>query len=321
MKVHFWGARGSLPASLPASMVREKLFRALKEAAPYRFKGDDEIERFIDERLPFSIRGTYGTNTSCMEIREGKEYVICDCGSGLRDFGNYFLGLMKSGKQVGPGVFHIFLSHLHWDHLQGFPFFVPAYIPGMEVNIYGGHGELERAFYGQQEPPYFPVPLKAMSAAIRFTVLEPGKAYDIDGLTVKTMPQNHPGGSYGYSFEKDGKKVVYSTDCEHKEDADRSDYPFTEFFRNADILVFDAQYALAEAISIKENWGHSNNMVAVELAVRAGVKHLCIFHHEHTSDDAALDKVLEDTRRYLGIYDASSTMQIDLAYEGLEIEI
>ena len=160
-----------------------------------------------------------------------------------------------------------------------------------------------------------------MRADISFHILEPGQTYDIAGINVTGIKQNHPGDSYGYCFRQDGKKIVYSTDSEHKENSKDDSYEFIEFFQNADLLIFDAQYSFLEAVDTKENWGHSSNILGVELALRAGVRRLCLFHNEHTCDDEALDQFLNDTRQYLRLIDDSSTLKIDLAYDGLEIEI
>jgi phosphoribosyl 1,2-cyclic phosphodiesterase len=326
VRVDFWGTRGSLPASYTSETIRKKIFRAIKASSSLSLRTDEEIEKFIyngliNKSLPFSAIGSYGSNTSCMEINGGEEYILCDAGTGLRDFGNYVLKSSAQGGQRKNNVFNIFISHLHWDHIQGFPFFIPAFIPGNHVHIYGFHKELEQAFITQQEYPYFPVPLTAMNADIQFTVLEEEKEYEIAGFHVKGTMQNHPGDSYGYRFEKDGKSIVYSTDSEHKEDAYDDEYNFINFFKDADLLIFDAQYSLLDAISVKENWGHSNNIIAVELSVKANVKHLCIYHNEPTFDDERLDEFLEDTRRYLKIYAETSPLIIDVAYDGMQVEL
>jgi phosphoribosyl 1,2-cyclic phosphodiesterase len=321
MRAYFWGTRGSLPTSTTASAIQKKIVAAIQMSLSHCLESKEEIEAFISRELPFSVRGGYGGNTSCIEIREQDEYVVCDAGTGLRDFGNYIL---QSGKTAHNGLSatcHLFMSHLHWDHIQGFPFFAPAYIPGNHIHIYGCHSQMKQAFIDQQNPPYFPVSLSEMKSDIVFHTLEPGKTYDIAGLSVKATKQNHPGDSYGYSFMKDGKKIVYSTDAEHKRVPEGETEDRIDFFGNADLLIFDAQYTLEDAIGAKENWGHSNNLMAVELALQAEVKRLCLFHSEHTYDDAALEHFLDDTRKYLKCRDDSYPMQIDLAYDGLEIDV
>lgn len=316
MRVLFWGTRGSLSASLSAREVEAKVVAAVMAARGRDLGGREQVIDFVGE-LPFFARGTYGTNTSCVEIEGGEEYVVCDAGSGLRDFGNH---VMQSGGS-GPLSFHLFISHLHWDHIQGFPFFVPAYIPGTTINIYGMHPELEAAFINQQAQPNFPVPFAALGAEIRFQVLEPKKSYEIAGFVVEGAEQSHPGRSFSYSFFRDGKRVVYSTDAEHKGDAEKESYQFLRFISRADLLVFDAQYTLMDAIYSKEDWGHSSNITGVELAIKAGVKHLCLFHSEPTSDDRTLEQILNNTRKYAAIFDNSSRLEITMAYDGLEIDV
>ncbi len=321
MKVLFWGTCGSLPASVRAETVRRKIAAAIKGLGGRRLVTDEEIEGFITRDLPFSTAGTYGTNTSCVEITGGGEYLLCDAGTGLRDFGNHVLGPGAGERPERPECFNIFLSHLHWDHIQGFPFFTPAYLEGRRITVYGGHEEIEKSLARQQSSPNFPVPLEFMKADIRFRRLKPGRAYNVAGFRVTCIAQNHPGRSYGYRFEKAGRSVVYSTDSEHKEDAYREDYDFLRFFRGADLLIFDAQYDLLEAIHTKENWGHSSNIIGVELSVRAGVKHLCLYHNEPTMNDEKLDTFLEETQRYASHYAASYPLKISLAYDGLVIEL
>jgi len=316
MKVHFWGSRGSTPVSLSERDVRVKIAAALREAVRSGVSRDGDIERFIDDKLPFAVRGCYGGNTSCVEIADGDAFVLCDAGTGLRDFGNH---AVRTG--CAKGEFHLFLSHMHWDHIQGFPFFAPAYIPGNRITIYSFQSELAQVLSAQQDGCTFPVPLGAMPAQMRFVVLSPGREYEIAGFRVTGMRQNHPGDSFGYAFERSGRKVVYATDSEHTEDVWGEERSVVEFFRGADLLIFDAQYSFLESAHVKENWGHSSNILGVELGVAAGVKRLCLFHNEPDCDDGKLDKFLKDTRDYLRIFDGTSPMTIDLAYDGLEMEI
>ncbi len=174
MQVYFWGTRGSLPASITAATVREKIMKVLRQFNGRQFNDDEEMAHAVDRELPFTVRGTYGNNTPCVEIRGGDEYVLCDAGTGLRDFGNYHMRLIEHGKRRNGAVFNILISHFHWDHIQGFPFFTPAYIPGNKIRIYGYHSCLEEAMIHQQNGPYFPVPLKNLRADIEFISLTEG---------------------------------------------------------------------------------------------------------------------------------------------------
>jgi len=318
MKVRFWGTRGSLPASINSKGIREKLRGALEIAVEKGLGPDSDIETFIDQSLPFWISGTYGANTSCAEIRHGDDFLICDAGSGFRDLGNH---LIRTYGMKGPKDFHIFISHPHWDHIQGFPFFTPIYIPGNRITIYGGHDNIREAFLTQQSQPFFPIDFKNLGAEIDFVVLDPEKTHEVKGFQITVKEQSHPGKSYGYRFERDGKVVVYSTDSEHKSESDEDTEQFVEFFRKADLLIFDAQYTFADASTIKEDWGHSNNLIGVELALKAGVKHLCLFHLEPVSTDQTLDKFLHDTRKLATLLGEDEILEVSIAWDGMEVDI
>jgi phosphoribosyl 1,2-cyclic phosphodiesterase len=317
-RVRFWGTRGSLPVALTAAGVRQKLRTVLRSARGRNLTSDDDLEQFLDG-LPLAVAGTYGGHSSCVQIDSGgPDYFVCDMGSGLRPFGH---SAMARRAGTAGQTFHIFMSHVHWDHIMGLPFFVPAYIPGNRVVIYGGHAELEFALRRQQEQPSFPVDFSIFGAGMEFVHLEPGRPYDIAGVRVTTLLQRHSGDSYGYRFEAQGKSVVYSTDSEHPlTDAGHTDR-FVQFFREADLVIFDAMYSLADAITVKADWGHSSNVVGVELSQMAGVRHLCLFHHEPVFDDAAIDSVLAETRRLEEITRGASPLRISAAYDGLEIEL
>src|SRR3954471_19457202 len=292
MRVRFWGTRGSIPVGLTAADIRDKLARALVAASGKRFDSYGDAYAFAEQTLPFSVSHTFGGHTSCVELDTGHdEYFVCDMGSGARAFGEHVL----ARQSRRPATVNVFMSHMHWDHIMGFPFFRPAYRPEYRLRIHGCHEQLEHAFRLQQEPPCFPVPFGALAASIEFVHLTPGETHHIDGLSVTPMLQLHSGDSYGYRFEADDRSVVYTTDSEHKlEDAGESEkYAF--FFRDADLVIFDAMYSLAEAISVKADWGHSSNVIGVELCQLAGAKRLALYHHEPANDDQAIARILEET--------------------------
>ena len=315
--VRFWGTRGSLSAPLGFHAVRGKVRDALLAARDRGAMSPEAIDDFIDHELPFAVKGTFGGNTSCVELSAGDEYVLCDLGTGVREFGNRVLA-SHPGK---THTFNIFLSHVHWDHIMGFPFFVPAYLPGNRIRIHGCHAVLRDAFLRQQSAPCFPVDFNSLGSTIEFVQLEPGVEYQIAGFTVSAIRQFHEGESYGYRFERGGKAVVYSTDCEHKESVLDARYPFVRFFQDADLLIFDAMYSLAEAVSVKEDWGHSSNIIAVELAQLARVKRLVLFHHEPAYDDARIERVLSETIRYEEISRDDHKVEVISAYDGLELAV
>ena len=319
MNVRFWGTRGSLPVPLGAAAVRRKLLRALRAANGRRFETEAEASRFIDETLDFATTHTFGGNSPCVQIDAGsEEYVLCDLGTGVREFGTHVLA---SHGPATPRVFHVFMSHVHWDHIMGFPFFAPAYLPGHRIRIYGGHEGLERAFRRQHAAPSFPVDFSQLPARIEFVRLEPDRPVEVAGLRVSSRLQRHSGDSYAYRFEGQGKCVVYATDSEHKLDEAAETLSVVDFFRDADLVVFDAMYSLADAVSVREDWGHSSNVVGVELCQMAGVRHLCLFHHEPANDDERLLAIWRETQRLEEITRRDRPLRITAAWDGLEIQV
>jgi phosphoribosyl 1,2-cyclic phosphodiesterase len=315
-RMRFWGTRGSLPVALTAAKLREKLLAALRGASGRVFSSDADIGAYLDG-LRFPVSGTYGGHTSCVEIETGgPAYVLCDLGSGARPFGH--AAVARHGPE--PQAYHIFMSHLHWDHIMGLPFFAPAYAPGNRIRIYGCHAGLEAALRRQQDQPSFPVDFSVFRADIEFVHLEPGEHYDIAGMQVTPKLQRHGGDSYGYRFEADGRTIVYSTDSEHKLADPAETQGFVDFFRAADVVVFDAMYSLADAISIKADWGHSSNVIGVELCQMAGARYLCLFHHEPSSDDEAIERSLVEARRLEEITRRGEPLRVAAAYDGMEIE-
>lgn len=324
MLIRFWGTRGSLPIALTARQIEAKIAQALLAASGRRFDDIAAAAQFAAE-LPFPIAGTFGGHSSCVEIEltqpdgGSRDYILCDLGSGARPFGGSVLA--RHGAAT-PNVFHVFMSHLHWDHIMGFPLFAPAYIPGNLIRIYGCHRTLEEAFRAQHGAPSFPVDFSQLAARIEFVTLEPDVEVTIAGLKVLPKEQIHAGGSYGYRFEQAGKTFVYSTDSEHKlDDPDVTD-GFIDFFRDADLVVFDAMYSFAEAISVKEDWGHSSNVVGVELCQLANARRLALFHHEPIHDDARIATIEAETRRFEEITRVDAPpLDVFAAYDGLEVNL
>ena len=316
--VRFWGTRGSLPVALTTADVRAKVTAALRGASGRAFASEDDLTAYVDGLGP-EITGTFGGHTSCVEIETGgPDYVLCDLGSGVRPFGQR--ALARHGPS-SPQTYHVFMSHVHWDHIMGFPFFTPAYIAGNRIRIYGVHERLEEAFRRQHGAPSFPVDFATLGADIEFVRLEAGRTREIAGLAVTPMLQRHAGDSYGYRFEAGGKSVIYSTDSEHALVDLEETRRFVDFFRDADLVIFDAMYSLADAISIKADWGHSSNIVGVELCQMAGARELCLFHHEPVHDDWAIVRVLTEARRFEEISRKGRPLRVTAAYDGMEIAL
>jgi phosphoribosyl 1,2-cyclic phosphodiesterase len=318
MRIRFWGTRGSIGVSLTSADIRDKLAQALVQASGKTFASYEEAHAYATAELDFATTHTFGGHTPCVELEPGgDEYFICDMGSGARPLGVHVLA--KQAKR--PATVNIFQSHVHWDHIMGFPFFGPSYVPGTKIRIHGCHEPLEQAFRLQQAAPCFPVEFDQLAADIEFVKLVPGQSYDVGGVKVTPHLQLHSGDSYGYRFEKDGKVVVYTTDSEHKLEDRHEAESFANFFRNADVVIFDAMYALAEAISVKADWGHSSNIVGVELCQMARAKRLVLFHHEPANDDETLSGLLKEAQRFEELTRGDHALEVSAAYDGMEIDL
>jgi phosphoribosyl 1,2-cyclic phosphodiesterase len=316
MKVKFWGTRGSIPVSMIASDIRDKIRRALLGAACLAPLTPDTVDDYIDS-LGFEVAGTYGGHSSCMQIiTGGAEHIILDSGTGIRPLGQSMLA--KFGPDA-PQTYHLFMSHLHWDHIMGFPFFTPVYIPGNRIIIHACHAEVEQAFRRQQGAPSFPVEFGQLAALIEFDVLSTDTVYDIAGLKVSARLQRHAGDSYGWRFEHNGSSLVYTTDSENSLDDEYERAAVVNFYARADAVVFDAMYSLADSISVKADWGHSSNIVGVELCQAARAKRMVMFHHEPAYSDTQIQTVLNETRRFEEITRDGSALEVLSAWDGLEL--
>lgn len=276
---------------------------------------------------PSTIR--YGGNTSCVEaVTSAGHRFIFDCGTGARQLGGY---LMANAPK--PIEATILLSHFHWDHIQGFPFFAPVFIPGNRITVCGPQGGnstlLPQVLAGQMEYTYFPVDLSSLGAHIEYRELSHG-AHDIGGVRITAQYLNHPAVALGYRIEADGLSLLYL--CDHEpywESLWRSDAApgklesllhdgdrrHAAFMQNADVVIHDSQYT-TEEYPAKKNWGHSTYAYATGIAAAAGVKRLFLTHHDPTHNDDFLDRMEEGARGVAAA--AGSSMKVECAKEGYE---
>lgn len=320
MLVRFWGTRGSLPVALRAEATLAKVARALVAAGGRRFGDEAEAAEFARSNLDFATWGAFGGATSCVEI-EGADgaFMVCDMGSGLREFG---LDAARRCAEGHPRVYHFFMSHLHWDHIMGFPFFGPAFDPGATIVIHAGHADAETALRRQQEEISFPVPFDWLRAKFEFVTHAPGETFDCAGVAVTLAKQHHSHDSFGFRFERDGRAVIYSTDSEHRVDAMDAEAAFEAFFDGADLVICDTMYSLGDTVSLKQDWGHSSNVVAVDLCLAAGARRLALFHHEPTYSDADIQRMHAETVRYEELVRAErAPLEVICAYDGLEVRV
>jgi len=236
----------------------------------------------------------YGGNTTSLEVDVGDQKFLLDCGTGVRNLGQQ---IMKSDLQHC----HILLTHTHWDHINGFPFFVPAFDKRRNFDIMAGHltdkGGVKNIFETQMDNPMFPVPLEAMQAKLTFSDFKAGEKLDIGTSSktkVLTAALNHPNGATGYRIEHEGRAMCLITDTEHK--LDKPDENILKLIEGADLVIYDSTYTEEEFPS-KVGWGHSTWNEGVKLCKMAGAKRLGIFHHDPEHDDVFMDKLADDAAK------------------------
>jgi phosphoribosyl 1,2-cyclic phosphodiesterase/CheY-like chemotaxis protein len=289
--VRFWGVRGSIPVPGPATVE-------------------------------------FGGNTSCVEVRADGELIVLDAGTGIRNLG---LALENEFKSQ-PLAVTILITHTHWDHIQGFPFFMPAYKPQNEVKILGFEGArsgLERTLLSQMESPYFPISMREMPGNIQIRELNDLK-FNIGPVRVQAEFLNHPGICTGYRLFTSAGSISYLPDVElfrrfreqmggseqERAYAEEKDQKVADFIQGSEVLILDSQYD-ADEYSEHVGWGHTCYEDGVDLAIKAGVRRLILFHHDPVHDDAWVRQMVEKARRQAS--KSGSSIEIEAAREGSEI--
>jgi len=260
-------------------------------------------------------RSTLGTggNTSCIEVSCGGETVIFDGGTGLRPLGAHLF----DGADGRPVRASLFLSHYHWDHISGLPFFQPAYDPRAQLDVYGATRlgrTVRQILSGQMVDPYFPITMGDMPARFRFLSVQDEGLVHVGPATIRAAELNHPGGALGFRVECGGKAMVYATDFEHGTDADER---LIDLARGADLLVFDAQYTPAEyaarGAASRKGWGHSTYAVGAQMARRAGARRLALYHHAPERGDAEIAQLAKLAKKaHPGAFAAREGLALEL---------
>jgi phosphoribosyl 1,2-cyclic phosphodiesterase len=266
---------------------------------------------------PGLMMSRYGGNTTCVEVRlADNSLIVIDAGTGIRNLGKAL------SREKGSTEINLLLTHSHWDHLQGFPFFLPAYSRGYVIHVRGGplaRQSLEKYLAHQMEPPFFPVNFRLLQARFDFDSAGAGPQ-KIAGADVTPIPLNHPNGGYGFRISENGRTFIFLTDNElgHAHPGGLSAADYVEHCRGADLVLHDAQYTEREYAATR-GWGHSTYNAATDLAAAAGVKRFGLCHHDPDRVDDELDGHLEECRRRLAA--AGSGVDCFAAREGMELEL
>ena len=265
----------------------------------------------------------YGGNTPCLElITPDRGRLILDCGTGLRMLGNSWAA---EAEQTGRSIeADVLVTHYHWDHIQGIPFFAPLYSPRNAFRFHSFRSEfvgpesLKRVFEAQMAHPYFPVNLSAMSAHREFTELAGGDSFNAGDTRITARWLNHPQGCLGFRFETPAGVIAYATDNEPG--VPEFDQALIELADGADIFINDAQYT-PEQLESRKGWGHSSWLASIRTAKAARVRHLVLFHHDPDSSDSAVDRILRDARgQFENVWIAAEGMVMSLGTKQVDID-
>ncbi len=320
MHITFWGSRGSSPV-------------VMNQAGAVQFLGDvvAKAQRLglssYDELLQAATGGKlgdpllFGGHTPCTEVTHGDRTFFIDMGTGLREAGTKYLGKQKE--------FTFFLTHMHWDHLQGLPFFVPIFLKGHKITIYHVHKTAPEHVKILFNGVNFPIKWDQLGADIEFKELTLYKPTVLGDVSVTPFALDHPGGSFGYRFEAAGKSLAVGFDGEYTRVSRLDLGKDLPFYQNLDLLVFDAQYELEELLN-KHDWGHSSAPIGIDLALREGIKTLVLIHHDPWAADERLRQSAASAKKYVKMnlkwYEQAWTTQpegptIITAYDGLTVKV
>jgi len=325
LRVKYWGVRGSLPAAPPPDRNYLEVQHVLRRFFQSGFSLPSQIEEFMALNTIPSLGG-YGTATTCVEVQSAKgAQIIIDGGSGIRNLSEL---MMKGSAGKGKSTSHIFLTHFHWDHLIGLPFFTPNFIKGNRINFYAVQPELESMIRGLFKRPYFPVAFEALAANIHFYNLAPRQPIQIEDMTITPYQLDHPDPCWGFKVKSGNKVYSHCVDTEGVRTSREAMGPDVYLYQGVDLCYFDAQYTLPELVE-KANWGHSAAQIGVDIALRENIPHLLFAHHDPGADTARIHELRAQTEDYCrwrrqqaeSNHQTLPELKWDFAHEGLEINL
>lgn len=284
-------------------------------------KTSADIPKFINSH-PIPHIGGFGTHTTCVEVSTAQGQIIIDAGSGLKNLGDQ---MMSGACGKGQGQVHLFLTHFHWDHLLGLPFFAPHFVKGNEIHYYAVQSELEDVIRNKFRKPLFPVSFEMLGAKIIFHRLEPRKPIKVHDLMITPYQLDHPDPCWGYRVENDGKAYAHCVDTEGIRVTPEELGPDEALYHNADLMYFDAQYTLPE-LAEKANWGHSASQLGLDIAFQENIRRVIFAHHDPGANTQQIYNLEKETREYYDLKTKKSSaklpdVQWQFAYEGLKVTL
>ncbi|MCX6130346.1 MAG: MBL fold metallo-hydrolase [Proteobacteria bacterium] len=323
MKLRMWGTRGSLPRAMSHDTFIHLVDTYAKRAEKAGLNSISEFRNALrDGDLGHPL--IYGGNTTCNEIIFKNHRLFVDMGTGFADASSE---VMAQGRTE----FTVFMTHLHWDHIMGLPFFVPLYMPGAKLTIYHVHPHAPEFIKIQFNGVNFPIKWDELAAKVEFRKLKVYEPVKFDELSVTPMVLDHPGASFGYRFDAQGASLMIGVDGEYKRLTREELGLDLPYYQNLDLLVFDGQYELDELAS-RYDWGHSSPPIGVNLALREGIRNIIITHHDPRASEAKalamLAQALSHRQSELEHHHDQWTKlgqpegpHIQLAYDGLEFDL
>lgn len=310
VQIKLWGVRGSLPTPMATDEFQAKLLRILEKEQERIKDPATELDNLITG-LPVEMGAVIGGDTTCVEVSHEDTQLILDMGTGARRLGEEMMRGPKRNR------INVLFTHTHWDHIQGWPYFAPGHLPGVEVHFYSCLENLEERLVHQQKPQYHPVGFMDSPSKKVFHYVPPGESIEIGPFSITTQPLLHPGGSISYKIQAEERTFIFATDTEfYGPDLSNLIQEYHKFFHQADLMVMDAQYSLTEAEQ-KKGWGHTAMTIAVDCCIHWGIKRLILTHHEPAHSDEKIYELYDKASTYL--HEASSRdyeLDIYVAREG-----
>lgn len=320
MKLKVWGACGSIPSPLTPARYYKNTKALLEAFAESNYWEQKNTGGFLASLNNFQVQG-YGGDTTCVElINDSKQSLIIDGGSGVRLLGDEVMAAGNEKKE-----FHIYMTHYHWDHVIGLPFFTPFFIPGNTIHFYGVEPNLEECIKSLFKKPFFPVPFEALQSDIKFHQIPRREPTEINGFKVTPYMLDHPDPCWGAKIESDGKVYAHCVDTEATRAARDKLGDDLPLYQGVDLMYWDAQYSFNDLVE-KVDWGHAASTIGLDIAFREGIKKVIFTHHDPSASSEQIFKLEVETSRYhqklkKALAEDQECPDWEFAFDGFEIEI